>query len=50
MRFTKVLVFGSALAAVLAAAVISVGAQESRRGRAIIKKLIASTGGEASLA
>ena len=36
MRFTKVLVFGSALAAVVAAAVISVGAQESRRGRAII--------------
>jgi serine protease Do len=36
MRFTKVLVFGSVLAAVVAAAVISVGAQQSRRGRAII--------------
>jgi serine protease Do len=36
MRFTKFFVFGTALATVVAAAVISVGAQESRRGRAII--------------
>jgi serine protease Do len=36
MKLTKFLVFGTALAVVVAAAVISVGAQEPRRGRAII--------------